>query len=279
MAKRYYWLKLKDDFFRQKEIKKLRRIAGGDTFTIIYLKIQLLSLKDNGKLFFEGIEDNFADELALEIDEDVDNVQVTINYLIRHGLLTEVKNDEYLFPQTVASIGSETAGAERQRKYEAKKKALADAQKKALKGEVSENDTPMINADTEQEQRKEQRKEQEKEQHLDKEYFEILKDDYEVKEIEALNKYFIENNIAADVVKEKLLIVKSRKSIKNRVGSLISAIRDNWEMPKELKEPLNPKVFNNFDERDRSENNTKGNMTYAEIERKLLGWDKDDDEC
>ena len=50
-------------------------------------------------------------------------------------------------------------------------------------------------------------------------------------------------------------------------------------MPKELKEPLNPKVFNNFDERDRSENNNQGNMTYAEIERKLLGWDKDDDEC
>ena len=275
MAKRYYWLKLKDDFFRQKEIKKLRKIAGGDTFTIIYLKIQLLSLKDNGKLFFEGVEDNFCEELALEIDEDIDNVQVTVSYLIRHGLLTEIKHDEYLLPQTVASIGSETAGAERQRKYEAKKKALADAQKKALKGGVSENDTSMTNADTEQEQRKEQRKEQQ----LDKEYFEILKDDYDVKEIEALNKFFIENDVAADVVKEKFLIVRSRKSIKNRVGSLISAIRDNWEMPKELKEPLNPKVFNNFDERDRSENNNQGNMTYAEIERKLLGWDKDDDEC
>ena len=121
MAKRYYWLKLKDDFFRQKEIKKLRKIAGGDTFTIIYLKIQLLSLKDNGKLFFEGVEDNFCEELALEIDEDIDNVQVTVSYLIRHGLLTEIKHDEYLLPQTVASIGSETAGAERQRKYEAKK--------------------------------------------------------------------------------------------------------------------------------------------------------------
>ena len=50
MAKRYFWLKLKEDFFRQKEIKKLRKIAGGDTFTIIYLKLQLLSLQDNGKL-------------------------------------------------------------------------------------------------------------------------------------------------------------------------------------------------------------------------------------
>ena len=49
--KRYYWLKLKENFFNQKEVKKLRRVAGGDTYTIIYLKLQLLSLKNGGKLF------------------------------------------------------------------------------------------------------------------------------------------------------------------------------------------------------------------------------------
>ena len=46
--KKYFWLKLKDNFFNQKEIKKLRRIAGGDTYTIIYLKLQLLSIKKEG---------------------------------------------------------------------------------------------------------------------------------------------------------------------------------------------------------------------------------------
>ena len=81
-----------------------------------------------------------------------------------------------------------------------------------------------------------------------------------------MNKYFIENNVAADVVKEKFLIVKSRKSIKNRVGSLISAIRDNWEMPKELKEGLDPRTFNNFEARE---------YDYDALERQLLGWDKE----
>ena len=28
MGKKYYWLQLKEDFFRQKEIKLLRKIAG-----------------------------------------------------------------------------------------------------------------------------------------------------------------------------------------------------------------------------------------------------------
>ncbi len=80
--KRYYWLKLKDDFFTQKAIKKLRKIAGGDTFTIIYLKMMLLAMKSDGKLYFEGIENNFYEELALELDEDEANVNLTVNYLI-----------------------------------------------------------------------------------------------------------------------------------------------------------------------------------------------------
>ena len=52
---RYYWLKLQEDFFDSKRIKKLRRIAGGDTYTIIYLKMQLKALKTNGVLEYTGI--------------------------------------------------------------------------------------------------------------------------------------------------------------------------------------------------------------------------------
>ena len=48
MGKRYYWLKLPDDFFRQKAIIKLRKIAGGDTYTVIYLKMLLTAIKQDG---------------------------------------------------------------------------------------------------------------------------------------------------------------------------------------------------------------------------------------
>ena len=54
--KRYYWIKLKEEFFTDKRIKRLRRISGGDTYTIIYLKLLLLSLKDEGKLYLDGVE-------------------------------------------------------------------------------------------------------------------------------------------------------------------------------------------------------------------------------
>jgi predicted phage replisome organizer len=114
--KKYYWLKLKEDFFRQPRMKKLRRIAGGDTYTVIYLKLQLLSLENEGMLYFEGIEDDFIEELALTIDEDVDNVKFTVMYLMSQGLMEEKTVNEYVLPEAVKSIGSETANAERKRR-------------------------------------------------------------------------------------------------------------------------------------------------------------------
>lgn len=120
-TKKYYWLKLKEDFFRDKRIKKLRRIAGGDTYTVIYLKMQLLSIKNNGVLIYEGIEDNFADELALELDEDTENVKVTLAFLHSNGMLEETEQDHFLMTETIKCIGSESASAERVRKYRAKK--------------------------------------------------------------------------------------------------------------------------------------------------------------
>lgn len=122
--KRYYWLKLKTDFFASKEIKKLRKIAGGDTYTIIYLKMLLMSVKTDGKIYYESIEDTFADELALELDEDADNVLVVLNFLERHKLIERGDEAEYFLPEAATAIGSETQGAERVRKFREKQKAL-----------------------------------------------------------------------------------------------------------------------------------------------------------
>lgn len=124
MAKRYYWLKLKEDFFEQRVIKKLRKIAGGDTYTIIYLKLQLLAMKNEGKLFFEGVEDNFSSEMALELDESEENVSVTLSYLEKNGLMELVSSDEYFLPQVLDVTGSESASTLRSRKSRELKKAL-----------------------------------------------------------------------------------------------------------------------------------------------------------
>lgn len=122
--KRYYWLKLPENFFNQKEVRKLRNIAGGDTYTIIYLKMALLSMNSGGKLFFDEIEDDFASEIALELYEEVENVKVTISYLKSVGLLKYVTEDEIFLTEVPLMIGSETASTIRSRKSRNNKKAL-----------------------------------------------------------------------------------------------------------------------------------------------------------
>lgn len=124
IAKKYYWLKLKNDWFDSKIVKKLRKIAGGDTYTIIYLKMQLLSLKNEGKLYYEGIESTFVEELASDLNENADDVKMTVAFLQSHGLLEMVETDEYILTEVPVAIGSETASAERVRRSRQKKKAL-----------------------------------------------------------------------------------------------------------------------------------------------------------
>ncbi|AMB93274.1 phage replisome organizer N-terminal domain-containing protein [Aerococcus sanguinicola] len=121
MAKKYFWLKLKDDFFEQKEIKMLRRVAGGDTYTIIYLKMLLLSLSNEGRIYYDGIAENMVEEIALSIDEDSDNVQITFNYLISKGLIIFEDEDEVELTNIASMIGSETDSARRMRQLRKKK--------------------------------------------------------------------------------------------------------------------------------------------------------------
>ena len=133
--KRYYWLKLKEDYFNSPKIKKLRKIAGGDTYTIIYLKMQLLSIKNNGIIEFEKIEPTFQEELALKLDEDVENVSVTLAYLQTQGLIDMNENNEFLLLEASNNIGSESESAERVRQFREREnqKALKEPKSNALR--------------------------------------------------------------------------------------------------------------------------------------------------
>lgn len=115
--KRYFWLKLEEDFFRQKAMKKLRIMERGEVYTIIYLKMQLASLRYGGALLFDGVEDTFAGEMALQLDERVEDVEVTVNFLTKHKLLVQLSETENLLPKAAESIGAEGSSAKRMREF------------------------------------------------------------------------------------------------------------------------------------------------------------------
>ena len=122
--KRYFWIQLAQDFFKSKEMKLLRKIAGGDTHTIIYLKMMLISLEDGGHIYYDGLADNLAEEIALVIDENIEDIKITLIFLESKGLLTRKNDRDYFLEQVPEMVGSETATARRVRKFRENKQAL-----------------------------------------------------------------------------------------------------------------------------------------------------------
>ena len=122
--RRYYWLQLKDDFFNSKEMKLMRKLPGGEEITIIYLKMMLVSLSEQGKLYFEGLAEDLAEELSLIIDEDPEAIRLTLMFLTKKKLLTTSDNYQFNLEQVPEMIGSETASARRVRKHRENQKAL-----------------------------------------------------------------------------------------------------------------------------------------------------------
>lgn len=143
-SKRFYWLKLKDDFFASPKIKKLRKIAGGDTLTIIYLKMQLLTVKSSGVYIFQSIEPTLEEELALVLDEDLDNVKLTLMFLKAQDLISfdEASNELCLY-EAMGNIGSECDSAERVREYRIREEEKKN-QPQALHG--NETVTPPLHS-------------------------------------------------------------------------------------------------------------------------------------
>ena len=200
-SKKYYWIKLKTDFFNQKEVKKLRKIAGGDTYTIIYLKLQLLSAKADGVIKYDGTEKDLIEQLELELDEDRDNISITLSFLQANQLIEQINNTDYLLNKACDSIGKEGTSAERVRRHR---------EQKALQCNTIETKR---NTEKEKEKEKETdiEKREEKEYILEKDFsltkltsYDNVSDKYKEKLEEFLTKYI-------DDLELKIMKVNSKK--------------------------------------------------------------------
>lgn len=86
--------KVKRRFFADIRMRRLRKISAGGTYTIIYLKLLLLSLRDQGEIYFEKADKTFIKEISLMLDETEDDIALTLHYLERVGLLEVVTEGE-----------------------------------------------------------------------------------------------------------------------------------------------------------------------------------------
>lgn len=181
--RRYYWYKLKNDFFSQITIKKIRRSQNGDTKVIIYLKMILMTIDNDGYIEFKGVEDDICDEIAIALDEEPELVKETVEQLKDMGLI-EMLEEDFFLPEAKGGVGSECDSAERVRKCRANKKMLQRNNK------VTESNEEVTNCNTQVTQRREKENREEKE--------EIKRD----KERDRTGKYLtmFKNNVGSDRV-------------------------------------------------------------------------------
>lgn len=152
--KRYYWLKLKKDFFNTKMIKILRTFENGNEMILAFLKIELHSLENDGYIYFENMLPTFEQELAVAIDEDISIVKEMLDVLLRFGAIEKKDDNTYFITMIEDCVGSETRAAERMRKKRSEQCSPENEQSSPY----SENCSPEI--EKEIEKRESKRKEE-----------------------------------------------------------------------------------------------------------------------
>ena len=166
--KRYYWLKLHEEFFNQPVMKYLRKLPDGETIIIIYLKLLLISLRMDGYIYMEGLFPTIEEEIALILDEDQMSVQFSLASLEKSSLLERGSGEYDLYltrlPEMIG-VGCEGASAERMRAMR-ERRALASGKSAAslCDSTVTGCDTDVTGSDTEKDKEKKKDSDTEQEQ-------------------------------------------------------------------------------------------------------------------
>lgn len=122
MAKRFYWLKLKNDFFRRPEIAIIEKERRGKEIILLYLKLLLEGIETQGELRLNEKIPYHAESLAAVTHMTPSVVELAMERLQAFGLLTVREDGTLVLPGLSEMIGSETDKAELMRKARKNKK-------------------------------------------------------------------------------------------------------------------------------------------------------------
>lgn len=116
--KKYYYIRLKENFFDSDEIKLLESIPNdGYKFSNILLKMYLKSLKYDGRLMFnERIPFN-AEMLATVTGHSLGDVTRAIDMFKKFGLIEVLETGEIYMLDIQSFIGKTSTEADRKRRY------------------------------------------------------------------------------------------------------------------------------------------------------------------
>lgn len=118
--RKYYYLKLREDFFEREEIVILESIPDGFLYSNILMKLYLRSLKDAGRLMFKGVIPYTPDVLATLTRHSVGIVEKAVEIYKQLGLVEVLDNGAMFMLDVENFVGTSSTEADRVRAYRAR---------------------------------------------------------------------------------------------------------------------------------------------------------------
>ena len=126
-TKVYFWLKVDKKFFDNVFIKRLKNMNGGYAMTVIYIRLMLESLESDCILYYDGYLESLVEELAIKLDVSEDDINMTMAYFTKCGLIQIDTNGNAELLQAKAMLEQETNQAQYMREYRKKQKLKNDS--------------------------------------------------------------------------------------------------------------------------------------------------------
>ncbi|RTL10277.1 MAG: hypothetical protein EKK54_11665 [Neisseriaceae bacterium] len=115
--KKYYWLKLKDNFFEREEIQLIESLPNGKEYVLILLKFMMKAINSDGRLVVKDVIPYNPQMLATVTHSNVDTVRSAIDIFIKFGLMSTLDDGTLYMNEVNALLGSETEFAAKKREY------------------------------------------------------------------------------------------------------------------------------------------------------------------
>jgi len=121
---KFYWLKLKRDFFKRHDIRVIESMPNGKDYVLFYLKLLVESIDHEGQLRFSETIPYNADMLAAITNTNIDIVRTAMKVFAEFGMVEILEDKTIYMAEVQKMIGSavDNDNANRQRRFREKKK-------------------------------------------------------------------------------------------------------------------------------------------------------------